>query len=233
MIEIKVLGSSSKGNSYWVTDGSTPLLLECGIPFKEIQRGINFQISSIAGCLVSHEHKDHSKSIHDVLKAVIDVYASKGTFESLTITNHRKCEIQANRQFKIGTWTILPFDIQHDVSEPLGFILANKQGDKLLFATDTYYIKYRFRDITHFMIECNYSLDILNANIAFGKVPKAMKKRLIRSHFSLENVKEFLKANDLSKVQEIWLLHLSDTNSNAELFKKEIQELTGKIVFIA
>ena len=56
---------------------------------------------------------------------------------------------------------------------------------------------------------------------------------VLRSHFSLENVKEFLQANDLSKVQEIWLLHLSDGNSDAERFKREIQELTGKVVYIA
>jgi len=63
-------------------------------------------------------------------------------------------------------------------------------------------------------------------------VPPALKKRILKSHFSLENVKEFLKANDLSRVQEIWLLHLSDGNSDAERFKREIQELTGKMVFI-
>jgi len=40
------------------------------------------------------------------------------------------------------------------------------------------------------------------------------------------------EANDLSKVREIWLLHLSDNNSNAERFKQEIQELTGRMVFI-
>jgi len=65
-----------------------------------------------------------------------------------------------------------------------------------------------------------------------GLVPPALKKRILKSHFSLENVKEFLKANDLSRVQEIWLLHLSDGNSDAERFKREIQELTGKMVFI-
>lgn len=232
MIEIKALGSSSKGNCYRVTDGSTPLLLECGLPYKEIQKGFDFQMSSIAGCLVTHEHGDHSKSIKDVMKAGIDVYASKGTFEALNITHHRTKSVEAKKQFQIGTWTILPFDVQHDVSEPYGFLLVNQQGEKLLFATDTYYIKYRFTGLTHLMVECNYSLDILNENIANGTVPKVMKKRLLHSHFNLENVKEFLKANDLSKIQEIWLLHLSDTNSNADLFKSEIQMLTGKMVIV-
>src|SRR5699024_3504053 len=122
---------------------------------------------------------------------------------------------------------------QHDVSEPYGFLLANKQGEKLLFATDTFYIRYKFKGLTHLLIECNYSMDILNENIVTGRVHKGMKNRLIKSHFSLENVKEFLKVNDLSKVQEIHLLHLSDSNSDEELFKREVQELTGKAVYIA
>ena len=53
------------------------------------------------------------------------------------------------------------------------------------------------------------------------------------SHFSLENVKDFLRANDLSRVQEVWLLHLSDGNSDAERFKKEIMEVVGRPVYIA
>lgn len=232
MIEIKALASSSKGNCYHITDGSTPLLLECGISYKDIQRGLNFKMSSIAACLVTHEHGDHVKAIKDVMKAGIDVYASKGTFEILNIVNHRMKPVKAREQFQIGTWTILPFEVEHDVSEPVGFLLANQQGEKVLFATDTYYIRYKFKGLTHILCECNYSLDILNQNVSAGFIDKGRKKRLMRSHFSLENVKDFLKANDLSKVQEIWLLHLSDTNSNADLFKKEIQELTGKMVFV-
>ena len=108
----------------------------------------------------------------------------------------------------------------------------NKNGKKVLFATDTYYIRYKFTGLTHIIVECNYSMKILNENIASGRVPKLMKKRLMRSHFSLENVKDFLKANDLSKVEEIWLLHLSDNNSDEDLFKREIQALTGKLVIV-
>lgn len=232
MIEIHALASGSKGNCYHVTDGSTPILIECGIRFKDIQKQLNFKTSNIAACLISHEHKDHCGGLNEVLKAGINAYMSAGTAEAIGIKHHRIKTVQAKRQFTLGTWTILPFDVQHDASEPFGFLLANKQGEKLLFATDTYFIKYKFTGLTHIMVECNYSREILNENIASGKVPKVMKKRLLRSHFSLENVKEFLKANDLSKVKEIWLLHLSDNNSDEEMFKRKIQELTGKVVFV-
>ncbi|NOU95614.1 MBL fold metallo-hydrolase [Paenibacillus sp. LMG 31456] len=233
MIEITPLGSSSAGNAYRVTDGETVLLLEAGLRYKDIQRALNFRISQIAGCLITHEHMDHCKAAADLVKAGVDIYASSGTLEALQLPSHRTKQLQALQQFTIGTWTILPFDVQHDVSEPLGFLLVNQAGEKLLFATDTYYIKYRFSGLTHISIECNYSMKLLNENISSGRVPAIMKKRLLRSHFSLENLKDFFRANDLSKVEEIWLLHLSDNNSDEAMFKREIQEITGKVVYIA
>ncbi|MCT1577975.1 MBL fold metallo-hydrolase [Oceanobacillus kimchii] len=233
MINVKTIASSSKGNCYYITDGSTPLLLEAGIKYKDIQKALNFNTKDIAGCLITHEHGDHSKGIKDLLRVGKNVYMSQGTKETLQLENSRIKTVKAKKQFQIGTWTILPFEVEHDVSEPIGFLLKNKAGDKLLFATDTYYIRYKFKGLTHLLIECNYSIDILNENIAKGRVHKGMKKRLIQSHFSLENVKEFLTVNDLSKVQEIHLLHLSDSNSDEARFKREVQELTGKLVFIA
>lgn len=191
MIEILPLASGSRGNCYRVTDGSTPLLLECGIRFKEIQQKLNFRLSEICGCLISHEHNDHSKATQDIKKAGIDCYMSRGTAEALGVSGHRVKIIKPREQFQVGTWTIMPFETQHDAAEPLGFLLADREGDKVLYATDTYYVRYRFQGLTHIMVECNYSLDILKRNMDAGLVPVELKNRLLRSHFSLEHVKEF------------------------------------------
>jgi len=45
-------------------------------------------------------------------------------------------------------------------------------------------------------------------------------------------VLDFLRANDLSQVRKIYLLHLSDSNSDAKLFKLKVQEVTGKEVIV-
>ena len=232
MIEITPYASGSRGNCYRITDGRTPLLLECGISYKQIQKGCGFRLTEIKACLISHEHQDHSKAVKEIMRAGIDCYMSRGTAEALGLSGHRLHIIKARQQFRLGTWTILPFETQHDAAEPLGFLLANQAGDKLLYATDTYFIRYKFHGLTHIMIEANYSLDILKRNVEAGLVPKELKSRLLKSHFSLENVKQFLLANDLSKVEAIFLLHLSNGNSDAERFEREIQELTGKMVFI-
>lgn len=229
-----MLASGSKGNAYLISDGVTQILLECGISIKRIRKGLDFRLSEVKACLVTHEHGDHSKAITDVLRAGIDIYTSPGTIEALGLENHRLRPVKDKQSFEVGTWQVIAFDTQHDAKEPLGFLLHSKAtSERLVFATDTYYVRYKFPRLTHVMIECNYASNILQANVDAGLVHPAMRKRLLTSHFSLDNVKEFLKANDLSQVREIWLLHLSDGNSDAERFKKEIMELTGKPTFIA
>lgn len=229
-----MLASGSKGNAYLISDGVTQILLECGISIKRIRKGLDFRLSEVKACLVTHEHGDHSKAITDVLRAGIDIYTSPGTIGALGLENHRLRPVKDKQSFEVGTWQVIAFDTQHDAKEPLGFLLHSKAtSERLVFATDTYYVRYKFPRLTHVMIECNYASDILQANVDAGLVHPAMRKRLLTSHFSLDNVKEFLKANDLSQVREIWLLHLSDGNSDAERFKKEIMELTGKPTFIA
>lgn len=232
-MKIQTIASSSKGNAYLISDGITTLLLECGVSVKKIQQAINYKLSSVAGCLVTHEHKDHCKGVKDLTKYGVKVYMTKGTSEAVAVTSNLINIINAKTSFKIGTWSVLPFDVQHDAKEPVGFLLASSLGYKVLFATDTYYIKYQFAGLTHLMVECNYDINILNVNIALGVESFSMKNRLLTSHLSLENLKKMLMANDLQKVQEIHLLHLSDKNSDAEMFKQEIAMLTGKPVYIA
>lgn len=231
-MDIRTIASGSGGNAYIVTDGTTPLLLECGIPIAKIKKGCGYGLTGMAGCLISHSHGDHAKAARDVMAAGVDVYCSQGTAEACGLSSHRLHIVKALQQFHIGAWTVMPFDTRHDAKEPLGFILGNG-SDKLLFATDTFYLKYTVPGLTHIMLECNYALDTLDANIAAGYVPESLRSRLLESHMSLEQCKATLAANDLMHVKQIHLIHLSAHNADAERFKREIQRLTGKVVYIA
>lgn len=232
MFEFKPIASGSSGNSHLIkTDGASGLI-DIGIPWKRIQEAMGFTASSLDFVLVTHRHLDHSGHIKDAIKAGVDVYAIKDVWNSNGISSHRAHIITSMKQFQIKNLTILPFSVPHDV-ENVGFLIADDRGNKMLYLTDCFYSPFRFKNLTLIAIECNYSLDILRANVEAGSVPATLKNRLLKSHFSLENVKEFLKANDLSRVREIWLLHLSDGNSDEKRFKREIQELTGRMVFVA
>lgn len=131
---------------------------------------------------------------------------------------------------------ILPFKTIHDSAEPLGFLLQSGppdvEGVKVLYAIDTQYIPNRFKGLTHIAIEVNYDLLILKENIKRGSVDLDLAKNIIQGHMSLETAKEFFRVNDMSKVQEIHLLHLSNQNSNAGLFREEIMRISGRPTYI-
>jgi len=229
-VEIKTIASGSSGNCYMIDDGETKLLIEAGIQFKRIQQALEFDLQGVAACLVSHSHKDHCKAVKDLLKASIDCYMNHATVEALGISSHhRAIVVKPMQRFTVGSWAILPFDTIHDVPNT-GYLLANKTGEKLIYLTDTPYCKYTFNGLTHILVEANYSIDLLKKNT---DLDPEVKKRVIRNHFSLENVKGFLRANDLRQTEEIWLLHLSEQNSCEKRFKEEVQKISGKPTYIA
>ena len=141
--------------------------------------------------------------------------------------------VKALQEVMIGTFAVLPFDVQHDAPEPLGFLLTSRRtGEKLLYFTDTYYLTYRSTRLTHIMGESNYSMDIVEQSVRNGYIPPELVPRLIKSHMSLEHFLDILKANDLHEVKQIYLLHLSNNNSDAERFREAVQKLTGTEVYV-
>lgn len=230
-MQIDIIASSSKGNACLISHGTSRLLIDAGISIKDLNKRLHHQLSILDGALISHSHMDHCRAVKDLMRKGIDCYMSEDTIRELNLNGHRGHRIDPLQQEKIGPWSILPFDLVHDSKGSLGF-LVTIGNEKLLYACDTAYIKYKFKGLTYVMIECNYDLNILKEKIDTGETPKILKHRLISSHMNLNSVKEFLKVNDLSKVKEIWLLHLSDKHSDGPKFKEEIQKLTGKIVMI-
>ena len=231
-MNIKSLASGSKGNAYYISDGQTPLLIECGISIRELQKGTEFKLSRMQGILVSHGHNDHCKAVHDCIRAGLDIYAPPEVFRSKKIHGHRCKPVTPFKGFNIGSLFVLPFDCVHDCVN-FGYLLhSNHSGERLLYFTDTCMVRYRFGGITHIMAECNYSLEAVDRNVALGYIPESLKERLITSHMSIDNLLEFFKANDMSQVKEIYLIHLSENNSHAESFKNAVAELTGKNVFV-
>lgn len=238
-VKIKILASGSSGNCYSVSDGETTILLDCGISIKNIRIGINFTLSAVSGCFVTHRHNDHSKAVCDLLKAGIDVYAHEDVFTAKGATGHRCKPIEsgivdnhADKWVTVGSFRVLPFECHHDVPN-LGFYIKSLYtGENLLYFTDTYYIKPVFPDLHYIMAEANYSSEAIDQSIADGRIPIELKKRLVQSHMSIDNLLTMLRKNDLSKVKRIYLLHLSDNNSREDEFKRRVQEATGCEVYV-
>ena len=62
MALIKCIGSGSSGNCWVLDDGKEILVIDCGVPVKDMKIGIDFQIIRVVGCIVSHSHRDHEQA---------------------------------------------------------------------------------------------------------------------------------------------------------------------------
>jgi phosphoribosyl 1,2-cyclic phosphodiesterase len=127
----------------------------------------------------------------------------------------------------IGSFKVKPFKVNHDVP-CVGFLISHTECGLTLFLTDTYYCDYTFPGLNNIIVECNHDMELLVENS-----PKFLQDRVIQSHMNLDTCKGLLRANDLTAVNNIVLIHLSDNNSDALRFQKEVRELTGKDVHVA
>jgi len=232
-MKLKVISTGSIGNAYILETENEALLIEAGVNFNDIKKALDFNLEKVAGCIVTHSHGDHAKSIKDVMNAGIQTFASKETLLATeTFVHHNAIVLQPTKVHHIGGFKVMPFDVKHDVP-CLGFLIDHPECGKTLFVTDTYYCKYTFPGLTNIIIEANFSKAIIDRKYGPDSAKEFLRNRILQSHFSLENCKDMLSANDLSKVNNIVLIHLSDTNSNEVQFVKEVSELTGKNVCAA
>lgn len=235
-MKIKVLASGSTGNAYVINDGKTTLLLDAGIPFQKIQEGMNYRTSEINACLVTHRHGDHAKAVPKLLERGIPVYGPMDLAElypgvkALPTSEYAE---KGHGWFVIGgTFEVKAFPVHHDV-ECYGYLISSAGRDgKLLYMTDTTHTEFTFDGLTHIMLECNHSQETVMRNAREGIIPGELAERIMRSHMSIETVLGLLRANDTTKLQQIYLLHLSDNNSNEEEFRRLVQEETGAEVYV-
>lgn len=233
-MKLKVISTGSIGNAYILESENEALLIECGVNIMDIKKALDFDFSKVVGCLVTHEHQDHCKSFDDVMKLGIKTYSGAKTIAEINPdTFHNAMSIASKETLKIGNFKVMAFDVKHDAAEPLGFLIEHPECGKVLFLTDTNYCEYTFKGLNNIIIEANFSKEIIDRKFGSDSGKEFLRNRILRSHFSLENCKDMLSANDLSNVNNIVLIHLSDSNSNEKQFHKEVSELTGKTVTVA
>ncbi len=232
-MELKVLGSNSLGNCYVLDNGKEALVIEAGVDIKEVKKAVSFNIARIKGVIVTHQHDDHAGHVKQFISCGIRVLALEEVFQSHGITTPVSAwSIRAGMGYKMGNFIVDTFPVDHDVP-CVGFLVKHPDIGKLLFITDTMMCRYTFRGLTQIMIEANYADDILQRRIDSGAVDPAMRPRLLRSHMELETAKGILKANDISQVENIVLIHLSNGNSDERRFVAEVERMTGKMVYAA
>lgn len=210
MMKLKCIATGSSGNCYLLqADSGETLILDCGIPIKEIKKGLDWNIKGIVGVLCTHKHLDHSKSLNDFKSMGIPIYAPYLKIDYMSMN--------------MGGFTVKPFDLTtidgnwthtNANGEPcpiFGFLITHPEIGKMLYITDCEVIKWKFKDINHILLGVNYDKDLVDTDN-----PKA--NHVFRGHLSIDTACDFVKANDSDSLQNVIMCHLSSENSDKDSF---------------
>ena len=224
---LKTVATGSAANCYVLSsnDGES-MILDAGVPVRKALPAIP-DFRKISGCLVTHEHNDHAKSWEDWCMRGVPVCMSAGTYKTLQTRRATDCFaptiVRPQKRFMLGNYTVLPFEVQHDAAQPVGYLIQYRiTGETLLYATDTYYLKYTFPGVNYWIVECNYCEDLID-----GETDIVLRNRLKESHMSLRRLMDALKANDLRETAKIVLVHLSDQRSDERRMTQTIEDCFG------
>lgn len=214
-MKLTCLGSSSAGNCYLLrADSGETLILDCGIPIKEIKKGLNWNITGVVGAICTHKHLDHSKSVKD--------------FEAMGIPIFAPYLGDSCKPMNIGEFTVKPFDLTtidgswthtNANGEPCpiyGFLITHPEMGKMLYITDCEVIKWKFKDINHILLGVNYDKDLVDTDN-----PKA--NHVFRGHLSIDTACDFVKANDSDSLQNVIMCHLSSENADKDSFIEKMK----------
>ena len=213
-MKLKVLGSGSNGNCYLLSTNCETIIIDCGISIKDIKKGLDFDLSKVVGCVVSHSHHDHDKSSDSIKKMGIPIWQPYLTYEK-----NKKC-----RYF--GGFLVKTFDLPHDNEPCFGFIIECPNGEKFLYATDFEYIEYSFKKlgIHHMLIESNYQKKYVEK---FAK----NREHILRGHCELNTTIGVIRDNEDS-VKSVILCHLSQENANPIEMVAEVRKNVKSRVFV-
>lgn len=216
MMRLKVIGSGSSGNTYLLSTDTETLVLDAGMPSKDTKIALDFNVSRIAGVLVTHIHNDHSKYAHEYEKLGIPVWKPYEDTEHKILTK------------KFKTFEVTCFDVEHDGTECRAFLIK-VDGQTILYATDFEYIKYVFApkiEINHMIIEANYSKEFISDSAE-------NREHVFRGHSELQTTINFIKANKTNSLCSIVLCHLSNKNAEPIHFINEVQKVSKCVTCVA
>ena len=234
-MKIKVLATGSSGNCYWISDGTTEILIECGIKYSEIVKKLDYNMENINTVLVSHAHKDHSEAAKLMATCGFDLVMPPETAVTLELDGSNIYTPEPGKQILVNTLIVIPFSLAHfnsDGSECpcYGYLIASMlTKEKLLFATDTAYIKNTFKSVDYMLIETNYIASMVGSGETEDYVSEVEKRRL-KSHMSLETAVEFLEKTDRSRLKEIYAIHKSASRFDSDKAYEALKGYAERVI---
>ena len=229
------LVSGSSGNSTYICNGDTHILIDAGVSCKQIVehiRQIGVEPEDIDAVFITHEHIDHIKGAGVLSRKYnIPVYATPGTWQGIgkqvgDFAPENVRYVYPDSMMVLGDLCVKPFAIPHDTIEPVAYCVFT-ESRKLTVATDigwaTPKVKENIYDSDVLLLESNHDLDMLK----HGSYPWPLKQRIMgdRGHLSNVSAGEALGEIMSGRLKYVFLGHLSNENNEPHLAYETVDRI--------
>lgn len=211
---LKTISTGSSGNCYLlVADSGETLILDAGVPVMDIKKGLNWNLRSVAGCIVSHVHKDHSRSVKELRDMEIKVFTPYQSLDDM------ESDEKVMLTEVMGCFRVTAFQVPHNGTRNCGFLIS-ADDQKILYMTDLEYCPYSFKKqrINHMLIECNYIKDMVDPNL-----PNFCHK--VKGHCELATTKGIVETNNSSDLRTVILCHMGGGTCDNDRIIAEVQKV--------
>lgn len=224
-MEITVLASGSKGNCILASGEDGALLVDCGIPAREVLARLTAagkDPDPIGGILLTHEHIDHVRGVWALARKLkVPICGTEGTLLELPREASRgHCPslhtVHPSEPFELGGFTLEAFPTSHDAREPCGYYVGEK-GCRFAFCTDTGFLGPSLVSglsrCDGVLLESNHCPEMLRT----GPYPESLKRRIRSRRGHLSNVAAATCLREIAgDVGAVILAHLSEINNTPE-----------------
>ena len=234
MIKFQSLLSSSSGNSTFITDDATHILIDCGAPIRYIEKCLNrlgITPNLLSGVFITHAHSDHVAAAGSLAKKYnLPIFATEETFflsgRYLSNINRKSARIvSAGDDIIIGDMVVHVFPIPHDVKGAVSYTVRDKET-KFGIATDSGHISQEIlenlKGCESVIVEANHDIDMLLG----GPYPYPLKRRILSDTGHLSNALCGELCVNLAKqgTKSFWLGHLSEKNNIPDIAYSEVHK---------
>lgn len=227
------LASGSKGNCLYLGTPQTKILIDAGISAKATAQRLaqlNVDLDDIDAILITHEHGDHIQGLKTLaFQRKIPLLCNSETAKGI-YSYFRECPtfkiFVTGEPFEFADLEIHPFSIPHDTLDPVGFTIRYN-STKLGICTDlgfaTCQVEQQLKGCDYLYVEANHQISMVHA----CSRPMTYKQRVLGRHGHLSNdaCGQLLAQIAHSKLQHVYLAHLSSECNHPETARKVVEEI--------
>lgn len=243
-IGITALGSGSRGNAFVIHSPDASILVDAGFSRKDLlarMAATNVAAEQIKALLLTHEHEDHARGCRLFCNQLdIPAYVTASTMSYLerkAMLSSRALVFEPGEFFEVAGFRILPFAVQHDAVDPVGFVIS-KHGRSIALATDLGVVnglaRQRLYDCDILVLESNYDQEMLRNSQRMLH----LKRRIMGRNGHLNNLDAIEALPELlsERTAALFLAHVSAECNSYELVREiarqKLHEMRRHDVFL-